>query len=213
MSLKSKLHLLPEEQIIQIIRQTGPNSFSRYLLGMLILLTNTFFTFWFWSNGFEGQLFYGLIWLLGLYITISTWIIDKGNIMVVTTERIFDIHRESIFRETISTLHFLEIGDVVVERRGVLSAIFNHGYLTIHPRQGNFVFELNRVKRPEIIQNVILERKGTFSQKNRFRSKDELLKQFLKTIPEYTESELTLVYQKINNYLLSLAEPGTGKKI
>lgn len=206
MSLKSKLHLRETEEIIEIIRQSSVNRFGRYLFCLLFLLTNTFFTFWFWTKGTEGRIVYGLIWALGLYMLYATWFVDRANYMVITTERIFDVHRKSLFTETISSLEFLEIDDVVVERSGLFSTLFNYGFITIHPREGNFHFEISRVKRPEYVQNLLLEKRGSFVKENRFKNKQEVYKQFLKIIPELSEAELTLAYQKINNQLLLLAD-------
>lgn len=202
---------MPGENIVQVIQQTGKNSFWRYFFAFSILTVNTFFTFWFWTKGFEARVFYGVVWLLGIYIILSTWLIDRANMLVVTTDRIFDIHRESIFRESVSAMHFLEVADVTIEKRGIIPTILNYGLISIYPKQGNFSFEVTNVKRPELIQNIILERKSSHHQQNKFKSKEEIFKQFIKNIPEFTESELTLAYQKINNYLLSLAESGSGK--
>lgn len=209
MSLISKLPIRADEQLLELVRPMPVHSWS-YLFGLAVLGINAFFSFWLWQRGVEGRIFNGLVWLFGLYIIYYTWFRNNADLLVISSQRVFDIHRRSFFNETVSSLSLLEIADVVVERSGLLSKIFNYGLLTVHPLQGGFTFEIKRVKRPEGIQGLLLEKRNQNRRDGELVDKEIIYKKMLKIIPELSEAELTLLYQRVHRQLLSLAEPSGG---
>lgn len=209
MSLHSKLSLRPDEQILDIIRASSAHHLFRYILMMAMLGTNAFFTFWLWSGGIEGKVFNLLIWFLGLNVIITTYYGARRNILVVTDQRIFDIHRESWFKETISAVNFYEVEDIVISRRGILSSLFNFGIITVHPRQGKFALEIHHIPSPERVQDFLFEKRENSLKNIELSDKELVCSKFNKLIPQLSEAELTAFYQKIHRQLLKLAESST----
>ena len=196
-----------DETVIDIIRPSGVQHFVRVVLGFFVITANTFFTFWLWQRGLEGQIFYVLAWVLGVYIIFYGTLFNRSNYLIVTDARVLDVHRESLFNETISALPFIDMSDVVFEQRGVLASLFNYGVLTLYPREGKFRFVIDMVPKPAKVQNFLLERREAARVASRLREKSEVYKRLVNFLPEFSEAELTLLYQKVHSQLLCLAHP------
>ncbi len=205
------LALRADETVVNIIRPSGARHFLKIMLGFCMITINAFFTFWLWRQGIEGKIFYAVVWMLGVYLLLYGALFQRSNFLVVTTERVFDIHRESFFDETISALSFIDISDIVVEQRGVFASLFNYGILTLHPREGKFHFEIDKIPEPARVRNLLLERREGARMANRLKEKDEVYKRFVNFLPQYSESELTLLYEKVHGQLLRLAKPASEK--
>jgi small-conductance mechanosensitive channel len=200
------LPLRSGELVVEIIKPTTVHNFLRFGFGFFILLVNSFFTFWLWQKGIEGQIFYGVVFTLGIYLISYGILFDRSNYLVVTNERIFDIHRESLFSETLATLSFTDLVDVVVVKKGFLPTILNYGLITLHPRDGKYTFEIEKVPKPGRVQNLLFERKEAASRNNQYLTNSALLKQVLKIVPDLSEAELTLLYQRVNGQLQMRAD-------
>lgn len=208
---KKNLPLEINETIVDIIRPSGIQYFFRIIIGFCIITINTFFTFWLLRQGTEGQVFYALVWILGLYILLFGTLFSRSNYLVVTSERIFDVHRESVLNETISTLHFVDLSDVVIKQKGLLASMFNYGVLTLHPREGKFSLEIDNIRQPAMVQSLLFERRERARVSRLLQEKSEVFKRLVKLLPEYSEAELTLLYQKVHSQLLAIAK-STGEK-
>lgn len=203
---KKNLPLRSGEIIIEIIKPTSVHGVFRVGLGLSILLLNSFFTFWFLQKGLEGKIFYAVVMIMGLYLVFYGTFLKRSNYLVITNERVFDIQKESLFSETLSALSLVDLADVVVERRGVMSALLNYGMLTIHPKDGKFKFEIERVPAPSRVQNLLFEKRDHAHRSNQYLNNSALLKQVLKIIPELSEAELTMLYQRVNTQLSKIID-------
>ena len=201
------------ELVVEIIKPAMVHSFFRIGVGLVILLVNSFFTFWFWQKGLEGQIFYGAVWALGLYLVLYGALFNRSNYLVVTNERIFDIQRESLFSETLATLNFTDLVDVVVIKKGFLPTILNYGLITLHPRDGKFTFEIEKVPKPGRVQNLLFERREAANRNNQYINNSALLKQVLKIVPDLSEAELTMLYQRVNSQLKKIADEGVKEDL
>ncbi|MEK7625601.1 MAG: hypothetical protein AAB467_04640 [Patescibacteria group bacterium] len=208
---KKNLPLRADEVVVDIIRPSGSRYYIRIAIGFCIVTLNSFFTFWLWQKGIEGQIFYFIVWFLGLYIILYGTLFGGSNYLVVTSDRIFDVQRESLFNETISTLHFNDLADVVIRQTGLLASLFNYGALTLHPREGKFNFEIEKVPQPARVRDLLFERREHARITARLLEKDAVFKRLIKLLPEYSEAELTLLYQKVHSRLLEIAK-ATGEK-
>lgn len=198
--------------MVDVIKQTLIHNYFSVILGILIVFVDGFFTFWLLQKGLEGKLFYAITMALGLYLIIEGIILKKKNYLVVTNERIIDIQKESIFTETQSTISFLDLGDVVVERKGLMAAILNYGAVTIHPKDGKFKLEVHRIPKPSMVQNFLLEKRDQASRSNTYLNNATLLKQVIKAVPDMSEAELTLLYERVNTQLSKILKNQDGEQ-
>ncbi len=205
------LALRADETVVSIIRPSRARHFLKVALGFCMITVNAFFTFWLWQQGIEGKIFYVIVWVLGVYLLLYGSLFNRSNFLVVTTERIFDIHRESFFDETVSALSIIDVLDVVVEQKGIFASLFNYGVLTLHPREGKFRFEIDKIPAPARVRNLLLERREEARAASRFKEKDEVYKRLVSFLPEYSEAELTLLYERVHSQLLKLAKPAVEK--
>jgi hypothetical protein len=206
MFLKKSLPLRNGEIIIEIVKPTVIHSYFSVILGLVLILADAFMTFWFLQKGVEGKVFYGIVMALGLYLVLYGSILKRSNFLIITNERIFDVQKESLFSETLSALNLIDLADVVVERKGVWSVVLNYGVITIHPKDGKFKFEIERVPKPSRIQNLLFERRDHANRSNQYLNNASLLKQVLKAIPDFSEAELTMLYERVNSRLSEISE-------
>ena len=99
----------------------------------------------------------------------------------------------------------MDLADIVVRQEGALVSIFNYGSVTLHPREGKFLFEIMTVPSPGRVQNMLLEHRERARSSRELQGKDEVFRRLIKLLPEYSEAELTLLYQKVHSQLLRLA--------
>lgn len=201
---KINLPLRNNEAVIQIVKPHKIRHWFRYFLGAAIILLDLFFTFWLLGKGTEGKIFYFVVLSFGIYCFAHDFF-EKTNYLVVTNERIFDVHKNGLFNQTISAMGFADLEDVVVEKRGIFSALFNFGLLTIYPKDAKFTFEIERIPKPESVQDFIFTRRDIHLKERSLENNNVVFSRLLKIIPELSEAELTLLYQKVHAQLLDIA--------
>lgn len=206
MSLANKINLRKDEEIVFIIRSFFFTYFWLYLFGFIIMGGASFAMFWLFSQGAWGYAVYGLLMLIGLYIIFRTWYFNAKNFSVITTERFVDISRTGWFDEFMSVIHYRDIVDVYVRKRGIWSNILNYGSITIKTDDEQNSFELNKIKSPQKILNLILEYKNHFLNSKNLRDQKIVYNAFLNSIPDLDEAQLCEILDLVEEQLKLLDE-------
>jgi len=206
MSLAKKINLRKNEEIVFIIKAFFFTYFWLYLFGFIILGIASFGMFWLFSQGVWGYVLYGLIMLIGLYVIFRTWYFNSKNFSVITTERLVDVCRTGWFDEYLSVIHFDDIVDVYVRKRGIWPNIFNYGSLTIKTDDDQNSLELNQIKSPQKILDLILESKNHFVNNINLRDQNLVYRAFVKIIPDLDEAQLCEIKDLADEQLKLLDE-------
>lgn len=211
MNISKKIHLRDGEDIVGIIRPYPLTAAWLYVIGFGFLAYTAFFTSWLFGEGWWGKALFILGIFAGSYTIFHTWFFNQHNFLIITTHRIADVSRRSWFDETISAVGYADLKDVAVRRRGMLANIFNYGVVVISTPAENYLIEVERVRQPEQVQNLILSKKDAFHASRHLRSNEDVYQKFLKIINELSEAELTLASKNIHDRL-SYLDSAAGKE-
>lgn len=198
MNIAKKIHLQPEEKIIEVVRRYAFTYAWQYVFGLVLLFTSAFFMFWLIGQGWWGDAVLGLGVLAGLLVIFRTWFFNSFNLLVVTTDRVIDINRPGWFEEVISFAGYGDIQDAFIAKRGVFSSIFNYGTLTVETKSRQFVLEIEKIHCPQRIQALIVEYRDKHRFNRRLSTREAVYNNFLKVIPELSESELIKITEEIS---------------
>lgn len=201
MSLAKKINLRKDEEIILIVKAFFFTYFWLYLLGFVFMGAASFFMFWLFSQGVWGYVIYGLLMLIGVYIIFRTWYFANKNFSVITTERLVDVNRVGWFDEYLSVIHFGDVVDIYVRKKGVWPNILNYGSVAIETLDEEKGLEINNIKAPQRVLDLILEHKNNFVKRKNLRDQDSIYRAFLNTIPDLDEPQLCEVRDLVDEQL------------
>ncbi len=201
MSLAKKINLKDEEKIVSVV---GPHLLSyiwKYILGLAFLFVFSFFMFRLFGYGLWGQIIYGLGMFLGIYIILHTWLMNHSNVLVVTSERVVDIHRLGWFDEIISSVSYLDIKDVAVRKTGIAQSLFNFGGIAIATKSQQFVLEILNISNPSKHQLLLSDISQQYKQDVKVANMQVIYNNFVKIIPDLPDGDLARVRTLIDEQL------------
>jgi len=190
MSINKKIHLREGERIIEMVRRYSLTYFWQYLVGLLFLLVFSFFMFQLFTYGIWGYTFYGLGMLVGVYILFRTWFFNHLTFLVISSERVIDIHRLGWFDEIASSVSYKDIDDVAVRKKGFLSNVFNYGSLIIQTKNQKFALEILKINNPHEIQALLTETGDHYQQNRKVLNTKTIYRNFLRIIPDLPDEDL-----------------------
>lgn len=201
MSVAKKINLKPEEKIIALVRPYVVTYGWKYLFGLAFLFAASFFMFRLFFYGWWGYVVYGLGVFLGGYIILRAWFMASKNILVITGERVADIHRLGWWDEIISSVNYLDIKDVAVRKRGVAQNLLDFGGLAIATKSQQFILEILNIRHPQKVQTLLTDLAQQYRQDRKVASAQVIYNNFVRIIPELPDGDLAEVKRLINEQL------------
>ncbi len=201
MSIAKKINLKPEEKIITVVQPYIITYAWKYLLGLAFLFVASFFMFRLFFYGWWGYIVYGLGMFLGVYIIFRAWFMASKNILVITGERVADIHRLGWWDEIISSINYLDVKDVAVRKRGIGQNLFDFGGLSIATKSQQFILEILNIRHPQKIQTLLADVAQQYRQDRKVASAQVIYNNFVRIIPELPDGELVEVKRLIDEQL------------
>lgn len=201
MSVAKKINLKPEEKIISVLQPHLLTYVWKYLLGLAFLFAASFFMFRLFFYGWWGYVVYGLGMFLGVYIIFRAWFMASKNILVITGERVADIHRLSWWDEIISSVNYLDIKDVAVRKRGISQSLFDFGGLAIATKSQQFILEILNIHQPQKVQTLLIDLAQQYRQDCKVASAQVIYNNFVRIIPELPDGDLAEVKRMIEEQI------------
>ncbi len=201
MSIAKKIHLKEDEKIISVIAPHVAAYAWKYLLGLIFLFASSFFMFRLFFYGWWGNIVYGLGMFIGLYIILRTWFLNHVNVLVITSDRVVDIHRLGWFDEIISSVSYLDVKDVVVRKKGIAQSLFNFGGIAIQTKSQQFVLEILNIASPSKTQLLLSDISQQYKQDIKVANMKVIYNNFIKIIPDLTDGDLVEVKKLIEDQL------------
>jgi hypothetical protein len=198
MSFTKKIHLREDEQIVNVVRAYWVTYAWKYIVAFLFLAAAAFFLFYFLAKGWWGYVALGLLVMVGLLIITRTWFFNYANALVITSARVVDISRDSMFDETISSLGFGDLKDVVVRRKGISSSLLNYGQIIIESKTREHGLDFRAIHQPHELQSKLLQLKEEHKIKSQISTIHGAYKAFLKAIPSLSSQQLENVVAQSN---------------
>ncbi|MFA6553624.1 MAG: PH domain-containing protein [Patescibacteria group bacterium] len=144
------------EEVIRIVRKY-PLVFCWPIFWSAIFIIAPFFflvPLWQWGRWGVGLFFISLVF--GLLLGVRVAVLYSLNIFVITSERIIDIDQTGFFSRTVSETTYDKIQDVSYSIKGIMQTFLHYGDVIIQTAGQQVNLELNSVKDPEKIQQVII---------------------------------------------------------
>lgn len=126
MNYKSKFskYLRGREELLKAYQQHAACYTVAWILSIL-LIGAAFFLLWPLLNlGQWGLLGFVALLSCGLIILVRTIRLWRGNVLLLTTERVLDINRTGFFSQTVSQTTFSDIQDISWSRKGLGATCF-----------------------------------------------------------------------------------------
>ncbi len=150
-------NLKEEENVIEIVRKY-PLVFAAPTIVSILFIIIPFFLMYplfRWSNW--GVVVFFVLVGIGILLALRVFVIYSYNVFMITNERIIDIDQRGLFDRTVSEITYDKIQDVSFRRKGVLQTVLHYGNVIVQTASSQVNIELNGVKNPEYVQQVIVE--------------------------------------------------------
>ncbi len=190
MSIAKKIHLKDEEKIITVVQSCIFAYAWKYLFGLAFLFAFSFFMFRLFGYGWWGNVVYGLGMFIGVYIILRVWFLNHLNVLVVTSDRVVDIHRLGWFDEIISSVSYLDIKDIAIRKKGITQSLFNFGGIAIQTKSQQFVLEILNISNPAKTQLFLSDISQQYKQDIKVANMRVIYNNFIKIIPDLTDGDL-----------------------
>ncbi|MBI5466550.1 MAG: PH domain-containing protein [Candidatus Kerfeldbacteria bacterium] len=153
--LKFSKYLRGGEELLKVYQQHPACYVGSWTLG--VLLTGlAFFGLWplliLGTGGVVGFLALALGGAVVLGRAFRLW---RGNVVLLTNERILDIDRSGFFSQTVSQVFYSDIQDISWSRRGLGAAIFRYGSVQLVCAGGSIRLVLAHLPSPATVSSDI----------------------------------------------------------
>lgn len=201
MGLPWKKHLEASETALAKIYPTYIGKWYLYTIGVTVFVVTAFFSFWLVSHSWYGYTLGIVGILLSVYILIKAWRYEKQAYWIFTSKRLIDVAKSGVWREEITSLPYEKITDVVIEKSGLGSALFNHGRIAITAEDDDVVFVLDNIRNPELVQHTLLEFRDRLVTRREMQAVGDLYETVIRALPELSEAQLISLEGKISKVL------------
>ena len=201
MSLKRKINLRENESIVRTVHRYTLVDWWRYVLGFAFLAAASFWMFQLFSYKYWGYTAYGILILTGLYTLFRTWFFGYFNALIISTERIVDLHRQGWFDVTMSSISYKDIKDVLVRKKGVCANIFDYGTVITQSKSEQFVLEVIKTKNPAELQTLLQDLQEQYITDRKLIDVKTIYNNFIKIIPDLDDQKLRHISEIITNEL------------
>lgn len=206
MSIAKKIHLRENEQILSVVERYALTYFWKYPVGLIILFADSFFMFKLLSFSWWGDVIFVLAMLIGLFIIFRVWFYNHVNIFIITSERIVDVQRSSLFDEVVTSVGYADIKDIAVRKKGVFANVFGYGNIIIQTNSEHFVLDISAVRDPQKIHNTIVQADEKYKQNRHLANTRAVYENFIKSIPNLSAEDLAAVLELTRVQLEKLNE-------
>jgi len=190
MSLAKKIQLKDDEKIILVVQPYILTYVWKYVFGLAFLFVSSFFMFRLFFYGWWGKAVFWSGMFLGFYIIFRAWLMSHTNVLVVTSERVVDIHRLGWFDEIISSVSYMDIKDVAIRKKGIAQSLFNFGGIAIATKSEQFVLEILNISNPAKTQLFLSDISQQYKQDIKVANMQVIFNNFIKIIPDLTDGDL-----------------------
>ena len=159
-----------DEKIIVVVRKYFLSLFKDIFI-TLFILTFSFVSLYFIVQIKNNTVFLNTalvaFWfclVFAIFWGVRTFFIWTFDSLVVTNYRIFDITQTSIFNKNVTEINLRDIKSISFTKNGIIKTVFNFGDLKIETENAETNLEINNIKDPFDIQQLINERKEKLIQ-------------------------------------------------
>lgn len=175
---KIKKNLKENEELVVIVRKYPLVFLGPIMITAIFIIAPFFFLYPLFHAGWWGIALFFLFLVFGIIYGIRQFIIYSFNVFVITNKRIIDIDQRGLFDRVFSESSYDKIQDISFRIKGVLQTFFHYGSVIIQTASSDANLELEGIKDPAKIQEIISEIQREVMERNRekYPAVSELLK-------------------------------------
>lgn len=156
---ESKLiNMLKEgEELVRIVRKYPLVFFWQIVTSAFFIIAPFFFLYplFHWSSW--GVVIFFVAVCIGVLIALRIVIVYSLNVFIITSDRIIDIDQRGFFDRTVSETTYDKIQDVSFRIKGIGQTILHYGSVIIQTAGAQANIELDGVREPSRIQQIIID--------------------------------------------------------
>lgn len=149
------------EEVVRVVRKYPLVFCWPVFWSVIFIIAPFFFLVPLWQWGKWGVIVFFISLFFGLILGIRVIVLYSLNVFIITSERIIDIDQTGFFSRTVSETTYDKIQDVSYQLKGVMQTLLHFGDVIIQTAGQQVNLELNAVKDPEKIQQIIIQIKQT----------------------------------------------------
>jgi hypothetical protein len=158
------IELKESEEIIDVVYSSMLLYIRSVSVAVSILVATSYTLFWLLEQGLWGQIVAVSGYVIGVLLIVRMYIYWRGSALVITTERVFGVHKESLFHTDITQIRFRDIDDVVGNFSGFWGTVFRLGEVHIYSKRNDMSIRVTAVRKPLVIQDRILDQVDVLEQ-------------------------------------------------
>ena len=167
--------LHPQEEAKAVFRQYAARPLMPFAIAFLLILLDfyLYYPLWYlhiytWTIFTVGRVIFFLIIVISAYLVIRAMIVYRGTMLIVTGERVIDVHRRGIFDRIVSEIPYTSLSDVSYRSKGMIEMLANVGTITFQTTGGRENIAFKFLYDPGLTHKVITQlRSAAMSGKSR----------------------------------------------
>lgn len=165
------------EILVQVVRRHPITMAGPMVIGGVFVILDFFLLTLLFAQGWWGVLIFFVVLSVVSLLVFRTWVIWSKNTFVITSKRVIDIDQHGFFNKTVSECNYSKIQDVSYKIKGIMATIFHFGSIQIQTAGNVANLELNFIKNPARVQEVITDQQRTsdYRPAGTVLTKEELL--------------------------------------
>lgn len=173
--LKNQLH--DDEKIVAVVRRSPLAHLAGWFFSVVLIIADFFFLVPLLQRGRWGLFAFLAIMVIGLFLLIRTFIMNRMNVLLITSSRVIDIDQRGMLHRVVSECMYQNIQEMTFDIKGFLGTIFHVGTLRIHTAGNRADIAAEGIKHPQRIQELIgkIQRKISESESSDSLSAEELV--------------------------------------
>lgn len=149
------IELKAREEVLELVQASLLPKLWAFSLLMLWTVLPFFFLFPLWRQGSWGVIVF-FVWLIsGMIILSRLYLMWIRTVFLVTDMRVVDYNQRGFFHREVTEARFEQIDEVSVHVKGIMATLFRYGTLRLKLHGAAADIEIERVKRPEHLADLI----------------------------------------------------------
>jgi len=158
------IELHPDEEVKTIFRAYAAHPLAAFALAFLLVFFAFYFFVplwylhvWRWDLFTAGRIIFSLMLIVAAYLAIRAWVVYRGTMLVVTGERVIDVHRRGLFDRIVSEIPYASISDVSYRSKGMVEMLANIGTITFQTMGGKENIAFKYLYNPGSVHKIVTQ--------------------------------------------------------
>ncbi|MCR4313667.1 MAG: PH domain-containing protein [Candidatus Uhrbacteria bacterium] len=155
MDVPNFIELKAHEQVLEVVHASLLPKLWRFVLATIWTVLPFFFLFPLWRQGSWGVIVF-FVWLASGFLILSRlYLMWARTVFLITDRRVVDYDQRGFFYRIVMEARFEQMDEVSVQVKGIVATLLRYGTLRLKLRGAAADIEIERVKHPEHLADLI----------------------------------------------------------